>query len=87
MVVVTPHNTAKVVRIPCRLLCTIIVVDVDENPEGKDTADFVMGFSRVNEFRDFAVYFGVVVGETLGRKLCGVLVTDTRNLKEQRVER
>jgi hypothetical protein len=77
VVVVTPHDTTKVVRIPCRLLCTIIVVDVDENPEGEDTADFVMGFGGVNEFRDFAVDFGVVVGETLGRKLCGVLVADT----------
>lgn len=70
MVIVPPHDTPEVVCVPRRLLCAIVMVDIDENAEGKDAANLVRGIITMYKLRDPSVNLGVISRELLARIFC-----------------
>lgn len=70
MVVVPPHDTPEVVCVPRRLLCAVVMVNIDKDAEGENTADLVRGIIAVYKFRDSSVNLGVISRELLARIFC-----------------
>lgn len=70
MIIVPPHDTPEVVCVPRRLLCTVVMVNIDKDAEGENTADLVRGIIAVYKFRDSSVDLGVISRELLARIFC-----------------
>lgn len=70
MIVVPPHDTSEVICVSCRLLCAVIMVDIDEDTEGKDAAYFVCGIIAVDKLRDSSIDLGMISRELLARIFC-----------------
>jgi hypothetical protein len=69
MVVVPSDDAAEVIRISCRLLGTIIVIDIDKDSKAENSADLIGAIVTMDELRDLAVHLRVVVGQALGWQL------------------
>lgn len=70
MVVIPPHDTPEVVCVPRRLLCAVVMVDIDEDAKGEDAANLVRGIIAMYKLRDPSVNLGVISRELLAGIFC-----------------
>lgn len=80
MVVIPPHDAPKVVCVPRRLLCTVVVVDIDEDAESENAANLVRGVITMYKLRDPSVDLGMISRELFARVFCAEISIRRRRM-------
>lgn len=58
MVIIPAHDGPEIIGVAGGFLCAVVMVEIDQDSEGENAAEFVVTIITMDIFRNAAVYFG-----------------------------